>query len=283
MRVHVRSVKSGPCAFGKSGERFGVMGADTRNRSAWLSASAAALLLVGCSAEGQSFNEKPAASPAGAGGNTPSTSSGGASGATGGSGHSGVTGGAGATALAGQGGVSGASGAGGTSAAGASGNGGALAGAAGKAGNGGGGSASAGTSGAGGSAGAPCDDAVWFLDSDGDTFGDPAVSVAACTKPDGYVSNSDDCYDDNGLAKPGQYFSYEDDRGDGSFDYNCVDGETPLWPNVGTCPDTSVMPVVPGTTGWWYGVVPDCGVLGNWKSNAASCPGALLEVKQKCQ
>jgi hypothetical protein len=45
--------------------------------------------------------------------------------------------------------------------------------------------------------------------------------------PDGSVDNNEDCYDQNLLVHPGQTEFYTTDRGDGSFDYNCVSGEEP--------------------------------------------------------
>lgn len=43
---------------------------------------------------------------------------------------------------------------------------------------------------------------TWYRDADSDTFGNSAVSVAACVQPSGYVSNSSDCNDSNASVKP---------------------------------------------------------------------------------
>ncbi len=46
-------------------------------------------------------------------------------------------------------------------------------------------------------------DAVnWYVDTDGDTFGDPGTSVAACSPPGGWVGNPDDCVDSNPSINP---------------------------------------------------------------------------------
>lgn len=44
---------------------------------------------------------------------------------------------------------------------------------------------------------------TFYADVDGDTFGDGAVTVAACMTPMGYVANNTDCDDDNAQINPG--------------------------------------------------------------------------------
>ena len=44
---------------------------------------------------------------------------------------------------------------------------------------------------------------IYYRDADGDTYGNPAVSIQACIAPPGYVANSLDCNDSNAGIKPG--------------------------------------------------------------------------------
>ena len=44
---------------------------------------------------------------------------------------------------------------------------------------------------------------TWYADSDGDGYGDVTSSILACVLPSGYVSNDDDCDDEDGDVNPG--------------------------------------------------------------------------------
>ena len=61
---------------------------------------------------------------------------------------------------------------------------------------------------------------IWYADTDGDGYGDPAVTVAACEAPAGYVATGDDCNDADLAYNPAAAESCSDPA-----DYNC-DGST---------------------------------------------------------
>jgi alpha-tubulin suppressor-like RCC1 family protein len=60
---------------------------------------------------------------------------------------------------------------------------------------------------------------TFFRDGDGDTFGDPTMTVQACEAPDGYVANGDDCNDVCETCLPGGT-----ELCDGALDENCSMG-----------------------------------------------------------
>lgn len=141
-----------------------------------------------------------------------------------------------------------------------------------------GGSASGGESGSGG---ASCS-AVFYRDADEDGFGDPENSVTACYRPSGYVDNKEDCYDGNAEARPRETASwFSEDRGDGSFDYDCDTQETGEYdPFSGMCSNVSAR------TGWWdVTESPSCGEQGklmNVEEGSFAC-GFLQEKAQRCR
>ena len=72
----------------------------------------------------------------------------------------------------------------------------------------------------------------WYIDSDGDGFGDRSTSMSSCERPAGFVANADDCYDANANAHPylrGSAPDFGADRGDRSYDYDCDGVETPQY------------------------------------------------------
>jgi hypothetical protein len=111
---------------------------------------------------------------------------------------------------------------------------------------------------------------TWYLDSDGDTYGDPTTGVEACAQPSSsYVESAGDCYDSNGDAYPGQTSYFDNDRGDKSFDYDCDGTEEQEYPDFSSCSE-SAGGNCNGSDGWWdyYGTmstVPECGEEWYWE------------------
>ena len=59
-------------------------------------------------------------------------------------------------------------------------------------------------------------DSVWYVDADGDGYGDASISESGCEEPSGYVLNGDDC-DDSDASMVGDVY-YLDTDGDGYGD-----------------------------------------------------------------
>jgi hypothetical protein len=85
---------------------------------------------------------------------------------------------------------------------------------------------------------------MYYQDKDKDGFGDKETSMAACSQPEGWVTNSADCNDGNKEVYPGQQAYFEQGYPKPgapqgiSFDYDCngVEDPSPLDTKNPTCP-----------------------------------------------
>jgi hypothetical protein len=96
------------------------------------------------------------------------------------------------------------------------------------------------------------------VDADRDGFGVAEVTMVDCAASHvGFSDNGLDCYDGNAAARPREAAfdgSFGDDRGDGSFDYDCDGIETPRDSGIATCPtfEPEDNHCVPNTRTWPY-------------------------------
>jgi len=74
----------------------------------------------------------------------------------------------------------------------------------------------------------PADGAAYFPDLDGDGYGDPSLSLIACSQPEGFVADDSDCMDTNPEVNPeGEEICDEvDNNCDGVVDNDTSDGIT---------------------------------------------------------
>jgi len=115
---------------------------------------------------------------------------------------------------------------------------------------------------------------TWYADADADGYGDPDVTVEACTVPSGYAATGNDCDDSDPTAWPGgsEVCDAADNDCDGDIDEDLVedwytDGDGDGYPDpdsaVSACTAPSDAMAAPDDDGW------DCD-----DSDAAAFPGA---------
>lgn len=108
----------------------------------------------------------------------------------------------------------------------------------------------------------PEDGTYFYLDSDGDGFGDGSEFVFTCIVPEGYLENNADCDDSSAETFPGsaeqdsQVDCMRDGDGDGYGDVNVSAGVTP-----GTDCDDANIDISPGSVESCNGIDDDCDLL----------------------
>jgi hypothetical protein len=96
----------------------------------------------------------------------------------------------------------------------------------------------------------PCVESSWWLDADGDGYGDPDSLLEACDAPEGAVDNADDCDDaDASLTPDTMWYTDADGDGYGGESTQVLGCDVPLGTvgNADDCNDANAM-VNPGMT-----------------------------------
>ena len=106
------------------------------------------------------------------------------------------------------------------------------------------------------------DAGTWYLDGDGDGYGDPSFPVTACVQPSGSSTSSDDCDDTDAAINPGAtevwYDGVDQDCDDNDADQD-GDGHDAEGAGGDDCDDTDPA-IYTGATDYWYdGIDADCG------------------------
>ena len=116
----------------------------------------------------------------------------------------------------------------------------------------------------------------YYLDEDGDGFGVTGARKCYCSPGKSPYTGLDngDCYDQNPDANPLQSEWFTEDRGDGSFDYDCSGDDELRWQGISDGCDAGFLSSFglqcePDGIGW-LDDQPDCGEGGWWLSGCSS-------------
>lgn len=126
---------------------------------------------------------------------------------------------------------------------------------------------------------------TFYIDADGDGYAPNSVVYTSSSSTwAGHVrTNSalgtNDCYDGNANAHPGQTSYFTTNRGDGSYDYNCDGSQSKEYTSTSAfCAICAYEPpctlTAVGHTGWTASTAPSCGSSGTYISStgAPNCP-----------
>lgn len=124
---------------------------------------------------------------------------------------------------------------------------------------------------------------TYYYDYDGDNYGTSSMSQCLCS-PSGYYTSAygTDCYDSNASANPGATSWFTNNRGDGSFDYNCDSNQAKRYPSSGSC--SGAVWICTTTTGW-AGSVASCGASRAWITDCSgiTCGRTTTTRTQQCR
>ena len=102
----------------------------------------------------------------------------------------------------------------------------------------------------------------FYYDEDGDTYGISGSKQCWCDtgKSPWTGKNTNDCYDKNANARPGQANYFKVDRGDGKYDFNCDRAEERRWRGRATSCAWKFAPFSCKLNGeGWVSTEPRCG------------------------
>lgn len=125
---------------------------------------------------------------------------------------------------------------------------------------------------------------AWYLDADGDSYGNPLQLKKAERLPPGYVDNDLDCNDNSSVINKDQTAwytnSYKNNAEEESFDYNCDGKEELRFNEYANCETES---------GWQLSSIPTCGEKGLWLTkcspieNSQDLQRTAISKTQECR
>jgi len=117
---------------------------------------------------------------------------------------------------------------------------------------------------------------TFYLDSDGDTYGNPGISIQACKQPSHYVTDNTDCDDLDSSRNPGAA-ELCDDTKDNDCDKltDCDDSDCDTHPSCQPCPD-------PQFPQWCDGECIPAGAVCCHDSQGGWCPAGSVCIDEGC-